>query len=115
QSQKMQAIGQLAGGIAHDFNNLLTVIQGNASILMEEDRETTEYRPPLSEILSASERAASLTNQLLAFSRQKPMQKTVFKANQSVENTCRMLSRLIGEDIRLETSFRDPSPVIRAD
>jgi two-component system cell cycle sensor histidine kinase/response regulator CckA len=115
QSQKMQAIGQLAGGVAHDFNNLLTVIQGNASLLQTELLPGADHQHPLAEILTASERASSLTSQLLAFSRQQPMQATVFEANRIVEAISRMLGRLIGEDIRLETVYATPSPVIRAD
>ncbi len=115
QSQKMQAIGQLAGGIAHDFNNLLTVIRGNAALLSEDLVQEEEHRHPLDEILSASERASSLTAQLLAFSRQKPMQATIFEGNRGVESSARLLRRLIGEDVTLETRLCDPSPLIRAD
>jgi len=115
QSQKMQAIGQLAGGVAHDFNNLLTVIRGNASILQFDSGFPEGHRDPVSEILAASERASSLTNQLLAFSRQQPMQTRIFSVDRTLESICRMLSRLIGEDIRLETSFCSPSPCIKAD
>lgn len=115
QSQKMQAIGQLAGGIAHDFNNLLTVIRGNAGLLAEDLVQDEVYRHPVDEILSASERASSLTAQLLAFSRQKPMQATVFEGNRGVESSARLLRRLIGEDVILETRLCDPSPLIRAD
>lgn len=115
QSQKMQAIGQLAGGVAHDFNNLLTVIRGNAGILQYEGGFEETHRGPISEILAASERASSLTSQLLAFSRQQPMQPRVFNVDKSLESICRMLCRLIGEDIQLVTSFCDPSPCIKAD
>lgn len=118
QSQKMQAIGQLAGGVAHDFNNLLTVIQGNAALMRCEAGHPTgasESAHPTSEILAACERASSLTRQLLAFSRRQPMQTKVFRAEICLENSCRMLKRLIGEDIRLATDFESPSPLIRAD
>jgi PAS domain S-box-containing protein len=115
QSQKMQAIGQLAGGIAHDFNNLLTVIRGNASIIREEARLEPEHGGALDEILAASERASSLTAQLLAFSRQQPMQPKVFDANSCIGNIVRMLGRLIGEDVRIETDLSSPSPLLRAD
>jgi two-component system cell cycle sensor histidine kinase/response regulator CckA len=115
QSQKMQAIGQLAGGIAHDFNNLLTVIRGNAGILVEDLADQEEHCRSLEEILAASERASSLTAQLLAFSRQKPMQMSVFEGNRGVESSARLLKRLIGEDVTLETRLCDPSPHIRAD
>ncbi len=115
QSQKMQAIGQLAGGVAHDFNNLLTVIRGNASLLQTELGAGSDHLHPLAEILAASDRASSLTGQLLAFSRQQPMQASVFEANRVVEAIARMLDRLIGEDIRLETKYSVPSAVVRAD
>lgn len=115
QSQKMQAIGQLAGGVAHDFNNLLTVIRGNASLLQTELGADVDQRHPLFEIQIASERASSLTSQLLAFSRQQPMQATVFEVNRSVEGIARMLVRLIGEDIQLKTIYCGSSPSIRAD
>lgn len=115
QSQKMQAIGQLAGGIAHDFNNLLTVIRGNATIIREEAHLEPEHGGALDEILAAGERASSLTAQLLAFSRQQPMQPKVFAANPCIENIVRMLGRLIGEDVRIETRLSSPSPILRAD
>jgi CheY-like chemotaxis protein len=111
----MQAIGQLAGGIAHDFNNLLTVIRGNAGILVEDLADQEEHCRSLEEILAASERASSLTARLLAFSRQKPMQMSVFEGNRGVESSARLLKRLIGEDVTLETRLCDPSPHIRAD
>ncbi len=106
----MQAIGQLAGGIAHDFNNLLTVIRGNATIIREEAHLEPEHGGALDEILAAGERASSLTAQLLAFSRQQPMQPKVFAANPCIENIVRMLGRLIGEDVRIETRLSSPSP-----
>ncbi|MEX2577941.1 MAG: ABC transporter substrate-binding protein [Verrucomicrobiales bacterium] len=113
QSQKMQAIGQLAGGVAHDFNNLLTVIQGNASIAKH--TACDENRARLSEILAASERAAGLTNQLLAFSRQQPMQLKAVHVNDAASGVCLMLTRLIGEDIRLVTDFCHEPTLVQAD
>ncbi|MDF1810932.1 MAG: ABC transporter substrate-binding protein [Verrucomicrobiales bacterium] len=115
QSQKMEAIGQLAGGVAHDFNNLLTVIQGNASLVKDECSHESPCQPAISEIISASERAASLTGQLLAFSRQQPMLSKVFGVNKCAEGVSRMLERLIGEDIRLVTKLCDISADVHAD
>jgi len=82
QSQKMEAIGQLAGGVAHDFNNMLAVIRGNAELLlMDEDQHTAETRAGLKQVVEASERAANLTRQLLAFSRKQLVQPAVLNLN----------------------------------
>ncbi|MDF1751988.1 MAG: ABC transporter substrate-binding protein [Verrucomicrobiales bacterium] len=115
QSQKMEAIGQLAGGVAHDFNNLLTVIQGNASLIKDDPGLDKQGVPAVEEIISASERAASLTGQLLAFSRQQPMQSKIVTVNESAESVSRMLTRLIGEDIRLETNLCKEPACVKAD
>ncbi|MCB1206587.1 MAG: ABC transporter substrate-binding protein [Verrucomicrobiae bacterium] len=115
QSQKMQAIGQLAGGVAHDFNNLLTVIRGNAGLVAEELEEEDEARHSIDEIISAGDRAASLTSQLLAFSRQRPLQRAVFEGNKAVVNFSRMLERLIGEDVTIELQLCDDSVFLNAD
>lgn len=123
QSQKMDAIGQLAGGVAHDFNNLLTVIQGNASIVKDEcdDRfedsryDNTQCIHAVSEIIDASTRAASLTGQLLAFSRQQTMQFKTLQVNESAESVSGMLKRLIGEDIQLRTKICEDLTYVRAD
>ncbi len=122
QSQKMEAIGQLAGGVAHDFNNLLTVIQGNASIVKDECGEScgdtcgeSPWLHAVSEIINASERAASLTGQLLAFSRQQAMQFKTLPVNNSVDSVSCMLKRLIGEDIQLRTILCEEPTFIRAD
>jgi PAS domain S-box-containing protein len=109
QSQKMDAVGQLAGGIAHDFNNLLTVIDGYAEILLRRIGARDEaLRRPASEILSAGQRAANLTRQLLTFSRKEVTQPRSLDLNAVVEGVRTMLCRLIGEDIALETRL-DPS------
>lgn len=115
QSQKMQAIGQLAGGVAHDFNNLLTVISGNAGLVADELDGNDEAKHFLDEIISAGERAASLTSQLLAFSRQRPLHRTVFEGNEAVLNFSRMLERLIGEDVTIQLRLCEAPPFINAD
>jgi PAS domain S-box-containing protein len=103
QSQKMDAIGQLTGGIAHDFNNLVLAVLGNAEFALEELRpEQTEARMYLEEIETAGKRAASLTRQLLTFSRRMPLSVRAVDLNALVENLLKMLRRLIPEDIELD-------------
>jgi len=115
QSQKMEAIGQLAGGVAHDFNNLLTVIHGNACLARLSGATEAERTTALDEIGRASARAATLTRQLLAFSRRQEIQPSTLDLNETVTGTTRMLQRLIGEDVRLKLQLH-PRPVyVRAD
>ena len=102
QAQKMEAIGRLAGGIAHDFNNLLTAIRGNAELLSYRTKKEADDATEVEEILLASDRAASLTRQLLAFSRRQDVINIDLDVNELVENVARMARRLIGPDIRLE-------------
>jgi two-component system cell cycle sensor histidine kinase/response regulator CckA len=119
QSQKLEAVGQLAGGVAHDFNNLLTVIEGYAEMLRADLAPDDARCDPVDEILLASQRAASLTRQLLAFSRRQILQPIRLNLNANVASTQRMLSRLLGENIRIETVltpqlwdvFADPGQV----
>ena len=113
--QKLQAMGQLAGGVAHDFNNLLTVITGYGEILLSTLETGDPRRGHVEEILKASRRAASLTRQLLAFSRKQLMSPRVLNLNQVVGDMERMLRRLIGEDIRLELRLASPLWAVRAD
>ncbi|HLA10575.1 MAG TPA: PAS domain S-box protein [Pyrinomonadaceae bacterium] len=103
QSQKLESIGQLAGGVAHDFNNLLTVITGYSQLALHRLPPDSPLRNNLKEITNAGERAASLTRQLLAFSRKQVMQPKVIDLGSTVSNLDKMLQRLIGEDIKLVT------------
>jgi len=103
QVQKMESIGRLAGGIAHDFNNLLTVIHGYCDIIQDQLALADPLLVELKQIQQASERAAALTRQLLAFSRKQILAPTVLDLNNLVTNLRAMLVRLIGEDITLET------------
>ncbi len=114
-SQKMDAIGQLAGGIAHDFNNLLTVILGYSEDLMLQLDEQSERYKAITEIHKAGRRAASLTRQLLTFSSKQVIQTKVLDINTIVSNMNSMLSRLIGEHIRIETHLATNLPYIKAD
>ncbi len=115
QTQKMEAIGRLAGGIAHDFNNLLTVISANAELIDEGLTEDSALRTDLRQIQKASDRAASLTRQLLAFSRSDTSEMRAVDLNAVVADLDAMLRRLIGDDIRLETSLGADVPTIQAD
>jgi PAS domain S-box-containing protein len=99
QKHKMEAIGQLAGGLAHDFNNLLTVIKGNNDILSDTTAQSAAQQRSLEQIRKAADRAASLTRQLLAFTRMQVLQPTVLDLNAVVAELSKMLPRLISEHI----------------
>ncbi|MDQ3002598.1 MAG: PAS domain S-box protein [Fibrobacterota bacterium] len=114
-SQKMEAVGRLAGGIAHDFNNLLTAINGYSEMALPLATGSVQLLEYLQEIKTSGERAASLTNQLLAYSRKQMLVPKIIKLNETVAEMERMLKRIIGEDIELVT-FMDPAlGMVRAD
>jgi PAS domain S-box-containing protein len=116
QSQKMEAVGHLAGGIAHDFNNLLAVIRGNTELaLTTEGRLSNTVRDCLNEVVAATDRAASLTRQLLTFSRKQVIQPRPLDLNEVIGNFTKMLKRIIGEDILLQWSYAARLPAVRAD
>jgi two-component system cell cycle sensor histidine kinase/response regulator CckA len=115
QAQKMEAVGRLAGGVAHDFNNLLSVIIGYSEILLDRVGQDVKMRSQCEEIKKAGERAASLTRQLLAFSRQQVLEQKVLNLNTSVGEIEKMLQRLIGEDIELRTSLDPALGSVKAD
>jgi PAS domain S-box-containing protein len=115
QRQKMEAIGQLAGGVAHDFNNLLTVISSYSEVLQLQTSPTDKSYKMLTGILDASQRAASLTRQLLTFSRQQVVEPRILDLNAVVIEIERMLQRLIGEDISLLTDLQSDLKPVMAD
>ena len=115
QSEKMEAVGRLAGGVAHDFNNLLTTISGYCDLLGEQlERDDPKYAD-LKEIQRASQRAARLTHQLLAFSRKQDIAPTILHLNAVVGEVSRMLERLIGEHIRLRFDLDAQPDVVVCD
>jgi len=115
QSQKMDAIGRLSGGVAHDFNNLLGLIIGYAEILQERIPEGDPLRSCVDQILKAGTQGASLTRQLLAFSRQQVLAPKALSLNAVVTDVGKMLRRLIGEDVDLITKLDPKLGNIRAD
>ncbi len=115
ESQKMEAVGQLAGGIAHDFNNLLTAITGYAALLIDEIPEGHPMHSDLRQIQSAADRAAALVEQLLQFSRRKPSNPTLIDVNDVIESLGGLFGRIIGEHIRLDTVLALDAGLVRAD
>ncbi len=114
QAQKMEAVGQLASGVAHDFNNLLTVINGYTELLLSGLPAADSSRDYLTQVLDAGQRATELTSQLLAFSRKAIIKPKILDINQVIESSARMLRRLIGEDVLLETSLH-AVPLVKVD
>ena len=115
QAQKMESIGLLAGGIAHDFNNLLTAIGGYAELSLLELGDEHAARESIEQIARAAERAASLTSQLLAFSRKQVLHPRVLDLNDVVAQMATMLARMLGEDVVLSTSLEPRLGPVRAD
>jgi PAS domain S-box-containing protein len=115
QAQKMEAVGRLAGGVAHDFNNLLTIINGYAQLLAEQISPQDPRLDQLNEIMKAGERAASLTRQLLAFSRRQVLEPKVLDLNIVLADLQKMLRRLIGEDIELVTTLKPKLGRVKVD
>jgi signal transduction histidine kinase/ActR/RegA family two-component response regulator len=113
--QKMEAIGRLAGGIAHDFNNLVQAIGGYTEILLRQLRDDDPLRRNAAEIKKAGDRAAALTRQLLAFSRQQVLQPSLLDVNHIVHHVEQLLARLIGEDIELRTYLSEDLWPVKAD
>ncbi|MBN2526092.1 MAG: response regulator [Deltaproteobacteria bacterium] len=107
QAQKMEAIGRLAGGVAHDFSNLLFVINGYAETIEENANATDDIRRDASQIREAGNRAVDLTRQLLAFSRKQIVDPQVIDVAERISTSCKMLSRMIGEDIQIHISNSD--------
>jgi two-component system cell cycle sensor histidine kinase/response regulator CckA len=115
QSQKMEAVGQLAGGIAHDFNNLLTLIRGYCELIQFKPDLPADINSHIDQVSQACERATNLTRQLLTFSRKQVMQLKPLDLNELVNNLTKMLQRLLGEQMTLELKMQRQLPAILAD
>ena len=114
-AQQMEAIGRLAGGVAHDFNNILSIIMGHGELLLKTANLDERARNGVEQIRRAADRAASLTQQLLAFSRKQVLQPRVLDLNKSVSDVQKMLARIIGEDIELVASLHPSLMPVKAD
>lgn len=115
QAQKMEAVGRLAGGVAHDFNNLLTVILGQTDLALGELAPAHPAAVGLRDVRDAAERAAGLTQQLLAFSRQQLVEPVVFSVNQGVTDVESIVRRLVGEDVEVVTRLAPDAGSVKAD
>ena len=114
-AQKMEAVGQLAGGVAHDFNNLLTIICGYSEVMLANPSTDSSLKDLIKEIRKAGDRAASLTRQLLAFSRKQVVEYKAVDLNSIINDIEKMLRRLIGEDISLATALDPTISQVKAD
>ena len=115
QAQKMEAVGHLAGGIAHEFNNYLGVIMGYSDLLAQDESQNESVRQTMAEINTATQRAASLTRQLLAFSRKQILEPTVLDLNGSIHETYKLLRRLIPANIDISSELQSDLGRVRAD
>ena len=115
QAQKMEAVGRLAGGVAHDFNNVLMVIKAYTEIMQEQLGPGNGFRNNLDQVQNAAERAAALTHQLLAFSRKQVLLPRIIDLNAVVEDSLKMIRRLIGEDVELNVSLDKSLWAVKAD
>ena len=115
QAAKMESVGKLAGGVAHDFNNLLTGIKGYTQFLLQQVEDDSRSHHDLTQIRDLADRAANVTRQLLAFSRRQPLEPVAVDVNDMVENTVKMLQRLIGEDVDLRFVPAPDLGLVRAD
>jgi PAS domain S-box-containing protein len=114
-AQQLEAIGRLAGGVAHDFNNILSIIMGHGELMLANASADAQARNGLEQIRRAAERAAALTQQLLAFSRKQVLQPKVMDLNEAVAEVQKMLTRVIGEDIELVASLHPSLASVRVD
>ena len=114
-AQQLEALGRLAGGIAHDFNNILSIIMGHGELLLATANLDAEGKDGIDQIRRAADRAASLTQQLLAFSRKQVLQPRVLDLNDTVSGVQKMLTRVIGEDIELVANLSASAMTVRAD
>jgi signal transduction histidine kinase/CheY-like chemotaxis protein len=115
QSQKMEAIGQLAGGVAHDFNNILAIIELQIAMMKSDDDLSANQSESLNEIQTAAGRAANLTRQLLLFSRRQRLEPRELDLSDSITGMAKMLQRILGEDIQMQFQYAPQSLFIRAD
>jgi signal transduction histidine kinase/ActR/RegA family two-component response regulator len=115
QSQKMEALGRLAGGVAHDFNNLLTVIKGHSELMIDRMKPTDSVYGSTQQIMKTADRAASLTRQLLAFSRMQVLQPRILDLNALVADMSKLLRRLVREDIEFNFRMGDSLGRVKAD
>jgi PAS domain S-box-containing protein len=115
QSQKMESIGTLAGGVAHDFNNLLTVISGNTQLALARLEPDSRIQPRLIEVEKAANRAATLTRQLLAFSRRQRLERKTINLNDTIGEIMKLVQRLIGADVEIRFNAAGNLPLVCAD